>query len=149
MISSYTTVRVVAFHETDMAGIVYFGRFFEWMGQAQYDFFKSIGEKPIWTDGKLMYTWPKVSAHCDYLSPLEVDDTIEINLLVRNLGQRSLTFAFAFHCGKSLVAKGRLSSVRGRSEAGIFSALPLPASLLKSIEVAPISKLKLYDLKAL
>src|SRR5262249_38700201 len=95
MAYQYTIVREVEFHHTDMAGIVHFSNFYRFMEAAEHAFFRSLGFSIHSTDPTLP-TWPRVHAACDFSYPLRFEDSVEIQLLVREKRAKSLVYSFIF-----------------------------------------------------
>src|SRR3982750_3290905 len=87
--------RRVEFSDTDMAGIMHFSNFFRFMETAEHGFYRSLGFS-VAMEKSLGLGWPRVKAECEYKSPLRFEDVVEIHLLVRRVGSRSLTFDFHF-----------------------------------------------------
>lgn len=112
MASSFRTSRRVEFVETDMAGIVHFSNFYRWMEQAEHEFFRSLGLSIVrqLPDGSTI-GWPRVSTQCRYESPAHYEDIIDVNLVVRRIGVKSLTFDVAFKTGDRSVARGSMKTV--------------------------------------
>src|SRR5438128_5217526 len=91
----FKAVRRVEFSETDMAGIVHFSNFFRFMETAEHGFYRSLGFS-VAMEKTLGLGWPRVKAECEYKHPLRFEDVVEIRLLVRKVGARSITFDFHF-----------------------------------------------------
>ncbi len=130
--------RRIEFADTDMAGIVHFGRFFVFMETAEHRFRDELGfpvDRDRADDGTPL-TWPRVSASCDYRSPARFGDELQIGVRVVEKGRSSLTFAFTFaHDGRT-VAEGRVTSVCCRLSPEL-RAVPIPLALAAAIEVLP------------
>ncbi|HEY2572730.1 MAG TPA: thioesterase family protein, partial [Verrucomicrobiaceae bacterium] len=86
----------VHFHETDMAGIMHFANFFRLMERTEHAFFRSLGLSIVDRHDDVAREervgWPRVSASCDYLSPLRFEDEVEVELLVEEVRTRSLRY---------------------------------------------------------
>ena len=72
----------VEFAETDMAGIVHFSNFFRMMEATEHAFFRSLGFTIHGLEDDATVGWPRVSAACDYRSPLRFEEEVEIHLIV-------------------------------------------------------------------
>ncbi|HEU0006250.1 MAG TPA: thioesterase family protein [Terriglobia bacterium] len=146
MAYEFKLTRQVDFAETDMAGIMHFSNFFRFMEAAETAFFRSLGlsiyPKDFHTVG-----WPRVHADCDFKSPLRFEDLVEVHLLVRAKGEKSLTYTFIFHKLNEPpvreVARGTVvtACVSRDKAGGKMSAVPIPAEIARLIEVAPSSLL--------
>lgn len=62
-----------------------------------------------WKDHQL--TLPRVAASCDYASPAYFQDLLDISLAIKKLGRSSITYAFEFSRGDTLLARGQLTCV--------------------------------------
>ncbi len=139
MPSEFTLTRQVEFHETDMAGIMHFANFFQWMECCEAAFYRSLGLPLIsFVPGRIV-GWPRVGASCQYRAPLRFNDTAEVKLFVKKLGTRSITYVFQFRHGAELVAQGEVTAVCVTSDAGGMVAQPIPAEVRAKLEVAPPS----------
>ena len=111
MPSTIRTTRRVEFRDTDAAGIVHFSVFFTYMEEAEHELWWQIGlsVKHKFDDGVL--TWPRVSAHCDYVSPIRFEDMIDIDVTVERIGTKSIVFVFQMSQAGRHVATGKLTAV--------------------------------------
>ncbi|NDC64166.1 MAG: acyl-CoA thioesterase [Planctomycetia bacterium] len=118
------TSRRVEFRDTDAAGIVHFSAFFPWMEAAEHELLRRAGVQVVErnADGAI-YSWPRVSASCDYKSALRFADEFQIEVAVAEVGRTSVTYGFHFTHDGVTVARGRIVAVRclmhpgGRPEA--------------------------------
>ena len=110
---SFATRRRVEFRDTDAAGIVHFSAFFFWMESAEHEMLRSLGLHVIdrGDDGG-EWSWPRVSAACDYLAAARFGEELDIVVSVAAIGRSSVTYAFAFSVAGRPVAKGRVVAVR-------------------------------------
>src|ERR1051325_7148523 len=92
----FTTRRTVAWAETDTAGIVHFARFFNYMEDAEHEFFRSQGLSIYTKIDGVTYTFPRVHAECEYHSPLRFEEVMEIRTIIREVRNKALVFAFRF-----------------------------------------------------
>lgn len=111
MPSPFRTTRLVEFHDTDMAGIMHFAVFFQYMASAEHELFRSAGLSVFErVDGKPL-SFPRVSASCDYLSPARCEDVLDIAVSIARMGTKSVTYEFAFTLEGRAVANGKMTSV--------------------------------------
>jgi YbgC/YbaW family acyl-CoA thioester hydrolase len=127
--------RRVEFHETDMAGIVHFAKFFRYMEYAEVEFLRSRGlsVKLTWEGRELGF--PRVSATCDYVKPARFDEVIDIAVTLDRVGQKSVTFVFEFTRAGEVLARGKTTSVccEVRGDHALH-AVEIPASYRARIE---------------
>jgi acyl-CoA thioester hydrolase len=142
MAHGYKIQRRVEFSETDMAGIVHFSNFFRYMETAEHAFFRSLGTSIV-AGGADPIGWPRVHASCDYRRPLRFEDTVEVELLVKEKRTRSLVYTMIFRKvdGETAyeVARGRLAvaCTRKDRETGEMRSVPIPEAIAAQIEAAP------------
>ncbi len=114
---TYSHQRRVEFRDTDAAGIVHFSVFFPMMEEAEHAALRHIGLSvmhPADITGHL--TWPRVAAHCEYLSAARFEDLLRIDVIVERIGVTSVNYAFHFWRDAGLMppeclAKGRMTAV--------------------------------------
>ncbi|MBI1831629.1 MAG: acyl-CoA thioesterase [Planctomycetes bacterium] len=106
----FHTTRRIEFGDTDMAGIVHFANFFRFMESAECEFLRSRGlsVKLDWEGQTIGF--PRVSATCDYVSPARFEDLLDVALSIDKIGTKSVTYAFEFTRGGTLIAKGKVTS---------------------------------------
>jgi 4-hydroxybenzoyl-CoA thioesterase/acyl-CoA thioester hydrolase len=108
---SFRTSRRVEFRDTDAAGIVHFSVFFTYMEEAEHALWRELGlsVKHKFDDGVI--TWPRVAAHCDYVTPIRFEDVVDIDVSVERIGVKSVVFAFKLSQAGRHVAAGQLTAV--------------------------------------
>ena len=135
--------RQVEFSDTDMAGIVHFSRYFQYMEATEHAFYRSLGCSVHESGSERKVGWPRVGATCEYRAPLRFEETVEIHLLVREKREKSLRLEFIFRKIdgdlQSEVARGSLTvvcaDIRGLGEKMV--AMPIPQEMAQRIEEAP------------
>jgi YbgC/YbaW family acyl-CoA thioester hydrolase len=142
MAYEFKLTRQIDFAETDMAGIMHFSNFFRFMEAAETAFFRSLGlsiyPKDFHTVG-----WPRVHADCDFKRPLRFEDLVEVHLLVRAKGEKSLTYTFIFRKLNETpvreVARGNVvaACVSRDKAGGRMAAVAIPLEIAGLIDVAP------------
>ena len=134
MANVFHSRRRVEFVDTDMAGIVHFSNFFRWMESAEVDFLhaRGLSVKVPWEGQQLGF--PRVSAACDYLSPVRFEDMVDIAVTLEKLGTKSVTFTFDFSCESRPVARGKVTAVCCRvREDRVLESVEIPATLRKRL----------------
>ena len=143
--STHTHRRLVAFAETDMAGIVHFATFYRYMEEAEHAFLRSVGlsvmeHKP---DGTVV-GWPRVSAKCGFKAPAFFGDLLDIEVSVQRIGVKSLTLDYRFTRddggeggGPTLIAEGTMKTVACTfTPDRTMTSVPVPDAFLETIEEA-------------
>lgn len=132
----FTITRRVEFAETDMAGIMHFSNFFRFMETAEHAFFRSLGFSIDTKD--LGVGWPRVDVSCSFKAPLRFEDIAEVHLLVAEIKEKSIRYAFIFRKDGEVVARGGMTTVCVRRDAeGRMKSTPIPQPLASQLAVAP------------
>lgn len=138
MPSEFSISRTVEFAETDMAGIMHFANFFYWMEACETAFYRSLDLPLISFLPGQVVGWPRVNVSCSYRAPLRFNDTVEVKLLVKKLGARSVVYAFQFRKAGVLCAEGEVTAVCVTADAtGAMVSAPIPADVRAKLQVAP------------
>ncbi len=98
----------VAMHDTDAAGIVYFGSFFHYAEEAETHALASLGTI-VTRDG---YLYPRVHVEADYHQPLHFFDAVSIKASLTRIGSTSLRWQFDISGPQGLAATVRAVSSR-------------------------------------
>jgi YbgC/YbaW family acyl-CoA thioester hydrolase len=127
----FRTTRRIEFADTDMAGIVHFANFFRFMEAAEQAFLRSRGLSVAMEWEGQSIGFPRVSASCDYLRAVRFEDVIEVAVEVARVGRKAVRYAFEFHHGGEVIARGQLTAVccHMRREAHALESLEIPAGV--------------------
>ena len=130
----YTVTRQVEFADTDMAGIVHFSAFFRYMESAEHAMFRALGLSVVTNIDGAHFGWPRVRAECDYTAPLKFEDTIQIDLTVKEVRAKALVLDFLFTKiegdERREVARGAMTTVCvQRDAAGTMRSVPIPPQI--------------------
>lgn len=148
--------RRVEFAETDTAGVAHFASYFRWMEEAEHALYRSLGGSAYRRGPESVEGMPRSAASCEYLRPVRYGDELDVRLVVREMTERSLTYAVEFlragpeggaaggpedatGVGAELVARGSMRVVHVVQPHGSleWSVAPLPAVLREALEPAP------------
>ncbi|MEM7146149.1 MAG: thioesterase family protein [Verrucomicrobiota bacterium] len=155
----FTLTRRVEFADTDIAGIMHFSNFFRFMEVTEHAFYRSLGFSvhPVGRgegdgdeDEGGRVGWPRVHASCDFRLPLEFEEEVEVELLVEEVGRRTVRYLFRFHkkigAGeeKAIAATGRFTvvCVSFDEETKKMAAVEIPPELREKIQAAPTELLQ-------
>ena len=95
-----------------MAGIVHFARFFVYMESAEHAMLRSLfGHEIHFQYQGQEIGWPRAKATCSYTSPARLGDVLEIRVLIRRKGRRSMTYGFEISCGERRIAEGEVVTI--------------------------------------
>ena len=142
MAHTFRITERVQFSDTDMAGIMHFSNFFRFMERVEHAFCRSLGCSvfPQGEDATNQVGWPRVDASCSYRLPLRFEDEVEIELLVAELGSKTIKYLFRFwNADKELAAEGGITiiCVRHDPETGRMKARDLPDFITELLDEAP------------
>ena len=127
MPAPFHTSRFVEFADTDMAGIMHFASFFTFMEGAEHALLRSLGFSVFNEVGGEVITFPRVAASCEFHSPARCEQVLDIDVTVRRLGTKSVTYGFAFSHNSRDVATGQMTSVCCRiPHGGAPQSIPIP-----------------------
>jgi acyl-CoA thioester hydrolase len=118
MSNSFHTRRLVEFSDTDMAGIMHFSAYFRYMEAAEHELLRSIGLSVYSEIDGAAVSFPRVAASCDYTSPVRCENVLDIDVTVKRVGTKSVTYLFRFTHNERDVATGEMTSVCCRVEHG-------------------------------
>lgn len=129
----YLGRHTVRFHEIDRAGIVYFGRVYEYCHVVYEDMLAdALGgslEEHFRTS-----TWgmPLVHSHADYQRPMLLGDPLEIALEVGRLGGKSITFDYTIRAADG-GTHATVQLIHAFVRLSDFAPLPVPDELRTSL----------------
>ena len=134
----YRALRCVEFADTDLAGILHWSNFVRYLEVAEHEFFRSVGlSTQMKVDGQVI-GWPRVHVECELIHPLKFEDEVEVHLVVREIGRRSIRYNFTLSrvsgSKRELVARGKYAAtcVRVLQEAGEIESMSIPCLLYTS-----------------
>jgi len=146
MTYEFTRVRRVQFAETDMAGIMHFANFFRVMEETEHAFFRSLGLLMHGDVDGVMHGWARVRASCDYVRPARYADRLQVQLLVMEVGGKSIRHQFRFHLLDDAgevegpeIARGEMTVVhvtKTGNDAQLRSG-PVPDDVRRQVTAAP------------
>jgi len=89
----------VRFSDVDHAGIVYYPRFLHFFHVVFEEFFRDRMGPKSYVDvlDKKRIGFPSVSCECQYRSPLKFGDSVQGEMSVSKLGDKSITFAYKIY----------------------------------------------------
>ncbi len=135
MAKPFRTQRLVEFHDTDMAGIMHFAAFFQYMESAEHEFIRSLGLSiHSQIDGQTI-SFPRVAASCDYNSPIRCEEVLEIAIFVERLGSKSISYSFEMTSEGREISTGKITCVCCRVEPGeAIVSIPIPAEIRDKLQ---------------
>jgi 4-hydroxybenzoyl-CoA thioesterase/acyl-CoA thioester hydrolase len=107
----FRTTRFVEFADTDMAGITHFAEFFRYMESAEHELLRSLGFSVYSEIDGDVVTFPRVAASCEFHSPARCEDVLDVEVTIRRVGTKSVTYGFHFSQHGRDIADGQMTSV--------------------------------------
>lgn len=129
----HTTTQVVRFQHCDPAGIVFYPRYFEMLNLTVEEFFEqTTGWSFHRMHEELKTSVPTVHIETDFTDVSRLEDSLNFQLRVARLGERSLDLSIEALCGaeQRLTARITLVCVDFNKK----HAVPWPAPLRKVLE---------------
>ena len=124
----------VQFVDTDMAGIVHFSNFFRYMEAAEDAFLRQIDVDLVSTVGGKHVSLPRISASCQYTSPLRFPDKVDIAVRIIEMSRKTIRYSFLMSVDTRAVAEGEVLAVC--CEVGEkLQSIPFPDAMRKKLEV--------------
>lgn len=121
MISCTRTIRL---HDTDAAGVLYFGTLFPMAHEAYEAFMESIGFPIVDVLKEARFALPIVHTEADYAIPLRLGDKVEIEVTPDQLGQTSFSIHYRVLKGGKVAALLQTVHVCVNRRTGKKSKLP-------------------------
>jgi YbgC/YbaW family acyl-CoA thioester hydrolase len=134
MAEPFHATRRVEFGDTDMAGIMHFAKFFNYMEEVEHEFLRSRGLSVVMMHEGKRIGWPRVSAGCDFAKPVRFEDVVDIYVTLTKIGAKALTYSFEFKVRGQVVATGELSTCCCLVSPEGIKSIPLPAVLRAKLE---------------
>ena len=124
----FTTTKRVEFRDTDAAGIMHFSAYFTYMEEAEHELLRSIGTSVVLNAGQETVSWPRVAADANYRMPVTFEDEMTIQVRIKRLGSRSVTYHHTFivsdHGSSRSRTTGNSTSNTSSSKKGTPSSNP-------------------------
>lgn len=85
------------FYEVDRAGIIFYGRFYEYCHTALEELLREMFGHPAAIFEEHDFGMPLVHSEADYERPTRMGDRLVVTLRVERVGTRSVTFRYEIH----------------------------------------------------
>ena len=138
MTGEYKKQRRVEFSETDMAGIIHYSSYFQYMEEAEHELFRSLGLSIVLEDGGASYGFPRIATRCEFSRPLRFEDLVDVQLRISRIGRGSITYQYLFSLADEEVARGEVTvACVTRDAEGKMKSSELPKALSSQLSVYP------------
>ena len=122
--------RIVRWADADPAGIIYYPRIFDYVGECEWELLHSIGIG--WEELKDTYLLPRVHVECNFKRIMKVGASLTIRLKPKSLGHTSITYGFEVFLDEApdeAAAYGSITSVLVRDG----RAAEIPATMRSAL----------------
>lgn len=134
MPESFRTRRRVEFRDTDAAGIMHFSAFFDYMENAEHEFWRSLGMSVLPASGGRHLSWPRVAARCQFREMVRFEDELDMVLRAVRVGEKSVTYQWTFLRDQQPVADGEITAVCCRFDPGAApQSVPIPDEIRRKL----------------
>ncbi len=125
--------RLVAFSETDAAGIVHFSNYFRYFEDAEHALWREAGLSIHAPDSPV--GWPRVSVSCDYHRPLRFEQEFEIRVAIAEMTSRAIRYegTITRHGERVATASWKTACVARLPDGGMKST-NIPSNVLQRLE---------------
>jgi YbgC/YbaW family acyl-CoA thioester hydrolase len=135
-VCEHRVTRRVQFHETDLAGVVHFSRYFLYMEEAEHALWRAAGLSIHPKHAE--FGWPRVHASFEYHRALRFEDEFEIWIRIVAIEERTIGYSCLLSRGGTRIATGRLAiacaSLRPNQS---MRGIPIPPEIRARLAVAP------------
>jgi Predicted thioesterase len=123
----------VRFGETDMAGIVYYPNYYQWMDSATHHLLRRTNY-PTTTITSIQKGFPLLEANCKFYHPLRFDDEVRVVSKINEVKSKVVTIVHQFMKKENgqLVAEGQETRVWVSFAEGQLKAESIPQDLRQS-----------------
>jgi 4-hydroxybenzoyl-CoA thioesterase/acyl-CoA thioester hydrolase len=115
-VSEHRLTRRVQFHETDLAGVVHFSRYFLYMEEAEHALWRAAGLSIHPKHAEI--GWPRVHASFDYHRALRFEDEFEIRIRILAIDEGTIRYSCVLSRGETRIATGRFTIACASLRAG-------------------------------
>ena len=131
--------RPVHFEDVDVAGIVFFARFFGYCHDAMERFFDDVDGGYVALITKRKIGFPAVHASSDFKSPIRYGDVARIAGTVTKLGTTAVHFRFEMTRAQDGAAVATMNHVHVCSNLVTLTKLPLPPDVREALTAHLVS----------
>ncbi len=129
-------LRITArFYEIDRAGIVFFGRVYEYAHSALEEALALMFGHPETMFSKYRFGMPLVHSEADYQHPIRMGDRLIVRMHVERIGSRSITFLYQI-TGEDGLHRCQVKLVHAFIEMSSFKGIPIPREFLDALPKA-------------
>ena len=128
----FTYKTTVKMHDTDAAGILFFGHQFRLVHDAYEHFLEIIGFSFVKILSETNFFIPVIHAEADYKSPLAVGDRLTIKGRVEKVGESSFVIGYEIRNARNAIV-GTARTVHVTTNSKTRKKIPLPLDFKKKL----------------
>lgn len=132
----FTHTLTARFYEIDRAGIVFFGRFYEWAHECFEELLRALFGHPEAMFGELGFGMPLVHSEADYKMPVRFGDRLSVSATVSRISERSATFTYVFSGTDDGIHRATVTLVHAFVDLASFRGIPVPQRFRDAIAQA-------------
>jgi len=134
----HTTLRV-RWSDCDPAGIVFYPNYYAYFESAMMEFLQSRGASWMSLMRSQGVHFPRVESHCTYMAPASYEDTVRVDLRLREAARKVLTIGFTIgrEPGRERICEGHVKFAMARipTDGERARALELPDEIRQLFDV--------------
>ena len=141
--SDFRRTYKVRFGDSDPAGVMYFPRFLEVFHEVFEDWFDDDLRMPYrWVLEDTRIGFPTVHTECDYRKPFRFGQTMEVELAVVRVGDKSFECRYRGRLAGDPEVRIEATVVTAVVNLDSFQAVPIPAPLRSALQDRLVPRLK-------
>ena len=124
--SSFVHPIRVSWADTDAGKVVHFSNYFKFFEKAEEAFYRSLGLDFDAIEGEFGIWIPRVEAFCQYKSPAEFNDVLDVEMRVADVRDRSLRYEFVIRKrgDERIISQGHIVAVAVDRKTGRATQIP-------------------------
>ncbi len=130
---SFAFTTNVRFQDVDPAGVLFFGRIYDYLHQAYEELWASAGVDRAWFFAGAPFLVPIVHSEADYLAPIRHGDAITVTIDVEKVGRASFALRYVVTgpegAGDRRVRARTVHAFATRAEQGALRPTAIPDDL--------------------
>ena len=131
---AFTHQLTARFFEIDRAGIVFFGRFYEYCHVALEEVLAAMFGHPAAIFESLGFGMPLVHSEADYSAPTRMGDKLTIEVTIERLGRRSVTFAYRIVGTDDGIQRCTVTLVHAFVNMETFTGIDVPQDFIDGLQ---------------
>ena len=119
--------------DTDTAGVMHFSNYFRYFEACEEEFYRSLGMNMNRLRDEFGVLLPRVEVSCKYKAACRFNDEIEVALIVREVGPKTVTYQFTVTRNSETAAEGVVKCIATSLD---WKAVELPEDFARVVKSA-------------